>query len=536
MTSKTQQLDRPLREASRAAPEAPDRDADTLARIAVDSAPVMIWLADADRRFGWFNAAWHSYLGDGFADLRDDGWQRLIHEDDVERFTGICTASIDARQPYAFDYRLRRRDGAYRWVLDNGVPRIDDRGEFAGYVGSIVDIHERKELEERLAERTRALRLAERRQGVFLATLSHELRNPLAPIANAASVLRTVENGNPMLVRLREILERQVGRLGRLVEDLIDATRAAQGQISLISEPVAVETLVQSVVAASADVLNRSGHRLEVTAANKRLFIKGDRSRLTQALANIVSNAAKFTPESGAIQLAVREVGGNVEFSVRDRGQGIAADFLPHIFELFAQQDQSPTRKFGGLGVGLTVAQRIVQMHNGRIAASSDGAGKGACLVVSLPVAAGAGNADLSAPTGAPALSESYRVLIIEADDDARDALRLQMEMWGNEVQIAATAEDGVRAAEAFRPHIVLCDIGLPAGLDGFDLLDRLRRALAGRQAIFAAVTGLGRGEDEARALAAGYDTFIVKPLQPESLARLLRSCAAGGAEKRANG
>ena len=503
-----------------------DAGTERRARVAVDSAPVMLWMAGADRRFDWFNAAWESFTGRSLDELRGDGWLGLVHLEDIERCAGIYTASFEARQPFTLDYRLLRHDGQYRWVLDHGMPRFDGQGALAGYTGSVVEIHERKQLEDRLAERSQSLRLAERRQGAFLATLSHELRNPLAPIANAASMLRSLETGNPTLVRLREILERQVDRLGHLVEDLIDVTRAAQGQISLVTEQVAVETLVRSAVAASADALSEAGHTLDVHIPEQRLFVKVDVTRLTQALANIIANAARFTPESSVISLEVRRAGGTAEITVRDPGQGIAAEFLPHVFELFAQQDPSLGRRPGGLGVGLTLARRIVLLHDGDIAAYSQGPGTGARFVVSLPLAGP--DARRGAAVDVAPLSESYRVLIIENADDDREALRLQMEMWGNEVRVAGSARDGLRAAYAFRPQIVLCDVSAPE-VNGFELLETLRETLAGQRTLFAAVTGNGHRDDEARALAVGYDSFLVKPLQAGSLVRLLRSYAAGG-------
>ena len=501
---------------------------DACARIAADTAPVMLWLTTSDRRFEWFNVAWELYTGHSVDDLRRDGWLGLVHPEDAERCAGIYATSIEARHPYVLDYRLRRHDGSHRWVLESAVPRFDGLGEFVGYTGSVVEIHERKQLEERLAERTQALRLAERRQGAFLAMLSHELRNPLAPIANAASVLRTLETGSPVLVRLREIIERQVGRLTRLVEDLIDVTRSAQGQISLVAERLAVDTWVQSAAAASREALERGGHTLDVQLPERPLFVRGDPARLAQALANLIHNAAKFTREPSRIGLEAHEVDGRVEIVVRDPGQGIAPQFLPHVFELFAQQDQSAGRKPAGLGVGLTLARRIVQLHNGDIAAFSEGAGRGARFVLSLPLA-GDAEGDAAPDLDGPPLSESFRVLIIEDDDDTREALRLQMEMWNNEVRMAATAEEGLRAAAAFRPHIVLCDIGLP-GMDGFQLLGPLRTQLAGQRTLFAAITGHARIQDEARALEVGYDSFLVKPMQPGALARLLRACADPGA------
>ena len=497
--------------------ETPDR---------ADAAPVMLWSARPDRSFDWFNARWLAFTGRSLAQSRGDGWLVDVHAEDLERCNGIFNASCEARRPFTLDLRLRRHDGVYRWLLVSAVPCFDAGGTLRSYAGSAIDIDERKRLEDGLAERVRNLRHAERRQGEFLVLLSHELRNPLAPIANAASVLRTLEHSNPILVRLREILERQVRRLGRLVEDLVDVTRAAQGQISLVSEAVAVDGLVRSAVACSSEQVTAGGHTLDVRLPDARVFVKGDAARLAQALSNLISNAAKFTPTPGVIRVSVEPGEQLVRITVKDHGQGFTPEFLPHAFELFAQQDGSLSRSLGGLGVGLTLARRIAQMHGGDIEAFSEGSGQGAELALTLPLAA----AESAAPAAAaqrpgPGLAESYRVLIIEDDADAREALRLQMRMWGNEVMTAATGEEGLAAATAFKPHIVLCDMALP-GMDGLQLIGPLRERLAGQPTLFAALTGHARSSDESRALASGFDSFVVKPLLADALAKLLRTYA----------
>ena len=484
--------------------------------------PALSWSATSARTNDWLSPSWVVFTGRSHEDLRGEGWTRSIHPEDLERCLGIRATSFEAQSAFAMDLRLRRHDGEYRWFVDNGVPRR--AGAVMGFVGSAIDIHERKRLEESLAERTQALRLAERRQGQFLATLSHELRNPLAPIANAASVLRTLEHSNPILVRLREILERQVGRLGRLVEELIDVTRAAQGQISLVRERVSIDSIVQAAVANSHDKLNAAKHRLEVDVPDERLHVRGDSGRLAQALANLIGNAAKFTFDPGVVSITVRRAAKTVQLSVKDSGQGIAPEFLPHAFELFAQQDQTLARTLGGLGVGLTLARRIAQLHGGDVEAFSEGMGKGSEFILWLPLLDDVEATE--APADAPRLSESCRVLIVEDNADALESLRLQMELWGNEVSTARSAEEALAVAAASRPQIVLCDIGLP-GMDGYHLVGALRKALAGAPVVFAAVTGYASGDDQERALAAGFDSFLVKPLQSESLSRLLRAAVS---------
>ena len=504
----------------------PAGDAEALRAIAA-AIPALSWNATRARTNDWLSPSWAAFTGRSVDELRGEGWMASIHPEDLDRCLGIRSASFEAHSAFTMDLRLRRHDGQYRWLVDNGVPRRAPDGANLGFVGSAIDIHERKALEESLAERTQALRLAERRQGQFLAMLSHELRNPLAPIANAASVLRTLEHSNPILVRLREILERQVGRLGRLVEELIDVTRAAQGQISLVRERVSVESIVQAAVANSHDKLNTGGHRLEVDVPDQRLYVRGDAGRLSQALANLIGNAAKFTFDPSVVAIVVRRAAKTVQVSVKDTGQGITPEFLPHAFELFAQQDQTLARTLGGLGVGLTLARRIAQLHGGDVEAFSEGKGKGSEFILWLPLL------DEQAATEpapvAPRLSESCRILIVEDNADALESLRLQMELWGNEVSTARTAEEALAVAAIAPPQIVLCDIGLP-GMDGYSLVAALRKALDGAPVVFAAVTGYASGDDQERALAAGFDSFLVKPLQATSLIRLLRAAASRAA------
>ncbi|MEO8526587.1 MAG: ATP-binding protein [Caldimonas sp.] len=469
----------------------------------------------------WLSPSWMAFTGGSHEELRGEGWARWVHPEDLERCLGIRATSFQAQSAFEMDLRLRRHDGQYRWFVDNGVPRRPASGAAMSFVGSAIDIHERKMLEETLAERTQALRLAERRQGQFLAMLSHELRNPLAPIANAASVLRTLEHSNPILVRLREIIERQVGRLGRLVEELIDVTRAAQGQISLVRERVSIDSMVQAAVANSHDKLNTAKHRLEIVVPDERLYVRGDSARLAQALANLIGNAAKFSFEPSVISIEVRRAAKTVQLSVKDSGQGIDPEFMPHVFELFAQQDQTLARTLGGLGVGLTLARRIAQLHGGDVEGFSEGPGKGSEFVLWLPLLEEV--AATAPPTEVPRLSESCRVLIVEDNADALESLRLQMALWGNEVSTARSAEEALSVAASSRPQIVLCDIGLP-GMDGYRLVGALRKVLGDAPVVFAAVTGYASGDDQERALSAGFDSFLVKPLQPESLSRLLRA------------
>jgi PAS domain S-box-containing protein len=498
----------------------------TAAHITVDSEPVMTWLSGCDSAGEWFNKAWCAYTGRSLEALRGRGWVQDVHPEDVERCLGIQFASFVDRQPYSMDYRLRRHDGEYRWMLANGVPRHADNGSFQGYTGICVDIHERKLLEERLAGHMQTLRLADRRQNEFLAMLSHELRGPLAPIANVASVLRALEDDNPKLTRLREIVERQVGRMRRLVDDLVDVTRVMQGQVTLVKQTVPVADLLRSAIETSQAKLDAGGHTLRITQPAAPVMVLGDAVRLSQALSNIISNAAKFSVEPGEISVAVTTAGDTVGISVRDNGPGIDADFLPYVFDLFAQQDQPRVRALGGLGLGLPLARRMAQLHGGDVRAASAGPDRGAEFVMSLPTLAAAVDGGTSASGKPPAPSaSSYRVLLIEGNPDTRYLLKLQIELWGNQVQAVNDPAEALDQAESFQPEIVLCDLSV-LGLGSTQWIREMGNRLGKARPLFAALAGHGRYEDEPAAKAAGFDAFVAKPLRPESLTQLFKARA----------
>lgn len=489
-------------------------------------APALAWRAAADGRVVALGGPWQRATGRPTSELLGDGWLASVHPEDAARVTGIRLASREASVAYVLDLRLRSADGAYRWWSERGEPCAGDDAAGA-FVGSLQDVHERRQGEDDLALRAQALRLAERRQGEFLAHLSHELRNPLAPIGNVANVMRTIEHTNPILERLREILERQVGRLGRMVDGLVDTTRVASGQVSLVREATTAERVVQAAAARAADAISAGGHTLRVLPADAPHPIVGDVERLAQALACLLDNAARHSPEPSTIVVEPHRVARTVQIAVRDSGRGIDPAFLPHAFELFSTEERIDAPRSGGLGVGLPFARRIAQLHGGDVEGASDGHGHGAEFVLWLPLAE-ARPVD-SVAAGGPRLAESFRVLVVEDDDDARDSLALQMRVWGNEVESATTAAEALALARSWRPQIVLCNLALPDS-DGFRLAAQLREATP-PDTVLAAVTGYARAEDMHRATQSGFECFLVKPLDADSVVRLLRSAARRTAE-----
>lgn len=489
------------------------QELESRSKVTSDSAPVLVWMARSDMMRDWFNRSWLKFRGRTLGDELGEGWTHGVHPEDLERCLGIYQSSFAEREPYTMDYRLRRHDGVYRHMLDTAIPRWSDDSEFLGYIGTCVDITDRKELEDKLAEHTRTLRLADRRREDFLAKLSHELRNPLGPIANAAAILRTLERGNRNLVMVREIIERQVGQLRRLITDLVDVTRITRGRVVLQREPVDIDTLIDSAVDEVRPDLQSRHHVLRVSRPSARLGCDGDAQRLVQALAALLANASKFSPDGSTILVTSQAVGDTVAITVRDPGRGIAPEFLPRVFELFVQGEQALARDDGGLGVGLTIARRVAELHGGSLQITSAGLGLGTEATLRLPLRA----APATTPSEGAAHGQvaSHKVLIIEDNADARESLRVLVELGGHEVRTAADASEGLRIAESFAPDLVVCDIGLP-DVDGYELVQSLRDKLAGHATRFVALTGYGSAEDRDRALNAGFDSFLVKPLRPE--------------------
>ncbi|MEO6030723.1 MAG: ATP-binding protein [Burkholderiaceae bacterium] len=488
-----------------------EQEVATRSHVTSDSAPVLIWMSGADLQCDWFSASWLKFRGRTLGEELGHGWTAGVHPEDLERCLGIYANAFEAREAYTLDYRLQRADGAYRWVLATAVPRHGVDGAFLGYIGTCLDITQRKGLEDQLAEHTRTLRLSDRRREHFLAKLSHELRNPLAPIANAAAILRSLEDGAPRLVMVREIIERQVAQLRRLITDLVDVTRITKGKIVLHRGHVDVDTLIDAAVEETRPDFERRHQVLQVALPAPGLSCEGDALRLTQALAALLSNAAKFSPEGSAIDVALRADDGSVAITVMDPGRCIEPEFLPRVFDLFTQGEQSLTHGDAGLGVGLTIARRVAQLHGGDVSVESAGPGRGTQATLRLPQSARA-QADAAIDVGELAGVAGRRVLIIEDNADSRDSLRLLMELNGNQVMTAADAAEGLRIAQAFIPQLVVCDIGLP-DIDGFELVQSLREKLTGEATRFVALTGYGRIEDRDLALDSGFDAFLVKPL-----------------------
>jgi PAS domain S-box-containing protein len=414
-------------------------------------------------------------------------------------------------------------DGTIQTLFGSASPLFDAQGQVRGCVASFLDITERKRLEAELRQRAERLAEADRRKDEFLAMLAHELRNPLAPIRNAAHVLHLIGPADANVRKATEMIQRQVQHLSRLVDDLLDVSRITRGKITLRKEPVELAAVVAQAVETTRPFLDARQHELRVSLPDEGVQVEADTTRLAQVLANLLTNAAKYTPEEGHIRLTVEARAGEAVVRIQDDGMGIAPELLPQVFDLFTQGDRSLARSEGGLGIGLTLVRRLVELHGGTVEAQSEGPGKGSEFIVRLPtLPARAPNA--AAEGKGRYASSPCRVLVVDDNKDAAESLAMLLRVAGHDVR---TANDGLTAlemAKIFRPEVVLLDIGLPR-MDGYEVARLLRKQPGLEGAVLIAVTGYGQEEDRRRTREAGLNAHLVKPVDLADLDKVFAAC-----------
>lgn len=448
------------------------------------------------------------YLNEPAARLASQPRASLLGKHLLEVFPGSRTAGL-------FDSYLRVTETGVPWIgevhytqdkvdtlLRLAIARVGD-----GVAVSSVDISERYRAEE-------ALRLADRQKDEFLAMLAHELRNPLAPIRTASELLTRVVSADPHVQPVVDIVRRQVAHLSRLVDDLLDVSRITQKRIELRREPVEIAQIVAQAVETVEPTIRERRHDLQITSSYRPLFVNGDIARLVQSVVNLLTNAAKYTDVGGHIHITTREEPGRAVIEVADDGAGIPPTLLPKVFDLFVQSDRTLDRSEGGLGIGLSVVQRLIEMHGGDVAAHSEGSGQGSRFYIRLPLVEAPARLPVRAEV--PSL-EARRVLVVDDNADAADTLSMMLELDGHEISTAYGSRQAIERLRLFRPEIALLDIGLP-GMDGYELARRIRAEPGGDRIRLVALTGYGQPEDRARALQEGFDDHLVKPVSPESL------------------
>ena len=363
-----------------------------------------------------------------------------------------------------------------------------------------------------------ALREADRRKDEFLAMLAHELRNPLAPIRTAAEVISRRVTDDVTTQRAAEVVRRQATQLTRIVDDLLDVSRISMGHIELKRETLLLSEVIDHAMETVVPLFRAKQHEVITASSLDPLYVRGDLARLVQSFGNVMTNAAKYTDAGGKISIHVGSNEESVKVEISDTGTGISADFMPRIFDLFAQADRTLDRAQGGLGIGLSVVKKLVEMHGGRISARSEGLGRGSTFEITLP------RVDAPTPAAESAQSASVRsrrILVVDDNVDAATSLSELLKMDGHQTQPAFSAEEALSLAQSFTPDVVLLDIGLPR-MNGYEVARRLRHSLLRKGVTLIALTGYGQAEDRERAQAAGFDAHLVKPVDLAALTKLL--------------
>lgn len=491
------------------------RESEEKLRLLVDTIPQPAWMAEPDGYISWYNRRWYEYTGTAPDQMEGWGWQAVHDPAALPEVVERWKFSIESGQPFEMVFPLRGADGTFRSFLTRVNPLRGANGQILYWFGTNTDISDIKRMEE-------ALRESDRKKDEFLATLAHELRNPLSPIANALQLLNKPGVSAHTAQRAREIMERQVNHLVRLVDDLLDMSRVARGKIDLRPEVVEIADVLEAAVESVEPLISERKHALKVSIAKESITVKGDAVRLCQVFANVLTNAAKYTEAHGDIRLSARREGADAVVCVEDNGIGIPPELIGNLFEPFVQGNQSAARTYGGLGIGLTLARSLLELHGGGIKVDSEGLGKGARFTVRLPLSSTPSKSNSLEARPTEAHVQQQNILVVDDNKDAADSLAALLRTDSHNVRVAYDGGAALKAAIAERPKFIFLDIGMP-GIDGYETARRLRTISGMEKAKIVALTGWGQEKDRMRSAAAGFDHHLVKPPDPNELRRILR-------------
>ncbi|MBD2209842.1 response regulator [Nostoc linckia FACHB-104] len=502
-------------------------------RNMADNAPVMIWVTDPTGYCTYLSQSWYNFTGQTEETGLGLGWLNAVHPEDFESAKNAFLAANKHHEAFRIEYRLRRKDSEYRWVIDAATPWLSWNGEFLGYIGSAIDITERKAAE---TERDRLLQLeqaaraeaenANRIKDEFLAVLSHELRSPLNPILGWSRLLQTREFDPVSRTKALATIERNAQLQVQLIDDLLDVSRILRGKLNLNM----AEVNLVSVIEAAMETV-----RLAAEAKKIQFYIildasvdevLGDSSRLQQVIWNLVSNAVKFTPEGGKVNIRLDEIDAQAQITISDTGKGISSSFLPYVFEYFCQADSTTTRKFGGLGLGLAIVRHLVELHGGTVSAESLGEGQGATFTVRLPLLKDEGkrlkDENESANLAADALIlTGIKILVVDDDTDTREFYTFVLQQSGAIVTAVASAAAALQTLTKFKPDILLSDIGMPE-MDGYMFMRQVKALQTETEIPAIALTAYAGELNQQQALVAGFQKHISKPVEPDELVSII--------------
>ncbi len=479
----------------------------------------MAWIANEQYRLIWMNERWFDFTGLGMDEIRENGGIRIYHPDDKEQLATLFRERLRSNKPWEEVFRLRRWDGVYRWFLTRATPMLDAEGNVMRWFGTNTDITESKEAQE-------ALRQADQRKDHFLATLAHELRSPLAPLRNGLELLPMITDNDEEVARVHAMMQRQLSHMVNLIDDLMDLSRISREMIQLRSEQVDLMSAAAQAIEAVQPMLDGFGHAFTYKAPTERMIASGDGTRITQMINNLLNNAAKYTPRNGRIELTLERDKDHAVIQVKDNGLGIPAEMLPRVFDMFSQVNSSKGSSGGGLGIGLHIVKKLVEMHKGTVEVQSDGEGKGSLFTIRLPLSGHGEMITAKDPPETTSVLQRKRIMVVDDNRDSASSLAAVLGAMGQETLVANDGEEAVAMAERKRPDLVFMDIGMPR-MNGYEACKAIRAREWGRGMVIVALTGWGLEQDRERSVEAGFDHHLVKPVDRARLISILKEASA---------
>jgi PAS domain S-box-containing protein len=501
------------------------RESEERFRTLADNISQLAWMADRKGHIFWYNQRWLDYTGSTLEDMQGDGWKAVHHPDHLDRVANNFQQALNNVELWEDTFPLRGKDNHYRWFLSHALPIRDANGEVVRWFGTNTDITEQRELQEELRQIAARLSEADRRKDEFLATLAHELRNPLAPIRTGLDIVRSAKGVPPVVAEVHALFDRQTQQLVRLVDDLLDISRITQGRLHLAESTVKLQDVVQIALETAQPLVDAAGHTLTINVPDQPIYLYADPHRLAQVISNLLNNAVKYTPAKGQIWLSVTQQEDEAQISVEDSGVGIPKEQLEKVFEMFTQVDRPLEKGYTGLGIGLTLAKSMVEMHGGRITVESRGLGFGSKFHVQLPVTTqrSAAPPPVESVGATETPKKCRRILVVDDNRDAAETLGTMLRLSAHEVRTAGDGQEAIEVAEDFRPDVVFMDLGMPK-MNGYEAGRHIRAQDWGRHVVLVALSGWGQEGDKRRTKEAGFDHHLVKPVELTDVQKLLTS------------